>query len=785
MYKRLFPLFLALLMQMTALAQISVLVSGTVTNDKGEPLPTVGVALMNTATGTYTDDGGRYQLSVKPGKYTVIVRLLGYETLQKEVQLSQNTVLDFTLKGSSTSLKDITVYGKSQTQQLRESAFSVNAIDVADMANSIINVTDIVNRSTGIKVRTGGGLGSDFEISLNGMSGNSVRYFIDGVPMNTKGSEVSLANFPVSMIDHIEIYKGVVPAYLGSDALGGAINIITKREKRNMLDASVSAGSFHTYVADFNAQYYLPRTDIVIRPSFGYSSTKNDYTMKHVQLWNEEQGKYIDTQAKRFHDDYLSLLAGIEIGIENKKWADLLSVSASYNKTDKELQTGAVQTKVYGMAERQQDAWNISARYMKRNFLLKNLDVNAFISHTWDKSVTVDTTYRKYNWDGTYITTTRNEITGYAKQMRHYSRPLTIVRGNVNYRFSKSHALNLNYMLNRTGNRRYDTVDENFEPSNDVLTKQIIGLSYNQKLFGGRMENVFFLKDYINHVNIEQNDLSWTTHSNEVQRKSTKSYLGYGLGLKYEFLEALAVKGSFEHTARLPLVRELLGNASTIYANLRLKPENSDNFNIGAFGNIKLGHKQQLYYEAGAFKRHVKDFIHLVVSEREGLMQYDNVSNVDIKGFEGEVRYNYDNLLQLTSNITYQNARDMNEFDKYGRKSISYKNKVPNRPWLFGNSELTVNFYDVLAQNTRLRFNYQYQYVHWFYLTWEGYGNKATKARIPTQHIHSAALTYSWCGNRYNITVECNNLFDTTAYDNYKLQKPGRSFLAKFRLLLH
>jgi len=51
--------------------------------------------------------------------------------------------------------------------------------------------------------------------------------------------------------------------------------------------------------------------------------------------------------------------------------------------------------------------------------------------------------------------------------------------------------------------------------------------------------------------------------------------------------------------------------------------------------------------------------------------------------------------------------------------------------------------------------------------------------------LHSAALTYSWQGNRYNLTLECNNLFDATAYDNYKLQKPGRSFLAKFRLLLN
>jgi len=765
--------------------QTRVTLSGRVTDTKGNALATAGVAVMNTSLGTYTDDDGRYSLQIPVGKSMVVVQLLGYETVQREVNLQRNTTMNFELRETSTSLDNVMVYGKSRAQQLREGAYTVSAVDISEVANSITNVTDIVNRTTGIKVRTEGGLGSDFEVSLNGMSGNSVRYFIDGVPMNTRGSEVSLANFPVNMIDHIEIYKGVVPAYLGSDALGGAINIITKREKRNMVDASISAGSFHTYVADFNAQYYLPKTNIVIKPSLGYSYAKNDYTMKHVELWSEEQGKYIDTTAKRFHDDYQSLLAGLEVGIENQKWADLLSISASYNKTDKEIQTGSIQSVVYGMAERKQDAFNIAIRYMKRDFLLKNLDLNAYASHTWDNSVTIDTTYRKYHWDQTYIETTRNEITGYGKQYRHYKRPLTIVRANLDYEFVKNHSLNFNYMLNRNGNERYDTVDDEFEPSNDIMTKHILGLSYEQRLFHGKMENAFFLKDYINHVNIGQTDQSWTTHADEVEKETTKSYLGYGVGMKYELFEPLAVKASFEHTARLPLVRELLGNATTVYANLRLKPENSDNLNVGVFGNVKIANKHLLYYEAGAFLRHVKDYIHLVVSEREGMMQYDNVSNVDVKGLEGELRYSYSDLLQLTGNITYQNARDMDEFTKYGKPSISYKNKIPNRPWLFGNSELTLNFNDLLGKNTRLRFNYQYQYVHWYFLTWEGYGSKDTKARIPTQHLHSAALTYSWQGNRYNLTLECNNLFDATAYDNYKLQKPGRSFLAKFRLLLN
>lgn len=693
---------------------------------------------------------------------------------------AQHSITEDTLR-----IQDAVVYGKSRTQQLREGAFSVNAVDVAVVASQETNLARIVNRTSGIKVRTEGGLGSDFEVSLNGMSGNSVRFFIDGIPMNTKGSEVNLSNFPLGIIDHVEIYKGVVPAYLGADALGGAINIITKRTRRNRIDASLAAGSFHTYIAELNAQHVLPGRDVLLKLTLDGDYAKNDYKVRDVELWDEEAGRYTPKTVRRFHDDFRSFFGEMEVSVEKRPWTDRFSLSVSFTDIKKELQTGSIQTKVYGMAERRQDALSVSARYRKRNFLVENLELNTHFSHTWDHSATIDTSFRKYQWDQTYIVTTRNEITGYGRQWRHYKRPLTTLRANFDYPFSSRHSLNLNYMLNRTQNRRYDEVDPDFEPTNDVLAKHVLGLSYSQRLLAGRMENTFFFKDYINHVRIGQYDKYWITGADRIEREATKNYCGYGMGSRYEWREALAVKASYEHTARLPLTRELLGNGTTVYANLTLRPENADNFNLGLFGTLHPGGRHLLYYEAGAFYRHVKDYIHLVLSESEGLYQYANVTNVDVKGFEGEVRYSWREMLQLTGNLTFQDARDKNPLNALGKPSVTYDNKIPNRPWLFGNADATLNFYNLFAKGTRLRLNYQYQYVHWFFLTWEGYGAKATKSRIPTQHVHTAALTWSWCENRYNLSAECSNLLDATLYDNYKLQKPGRAFLLKFRLLLN
>lgn len=776
----------ALLTAANLTAQNKVTLSGKVTDPHGAPIAQAAIAIENTSTGTYTDDHGKYLLTVSPGRHTFVVSFLGYRTVKTTLDIRQNQKQNFTLPEDAVVLNSVEVYGKTQTQKVKEGAFAVNALDIKPLINSLTNLNELVNRTTGIRVREEGGVGSDFDLSINGLSGNSVRYFLDGIPLDAKGSSVSLANLPVNIIDRIEIYKGVVPANLGTDALGGAINIITKQEKKNYLDVSYGIGSFHTHRADLNAQFVEPATGLIIRPTVGVNYSKNDYRMKGVEVWDEESRKYISADRKRFHDDYFSLLGQLEVGFANKPWADAFFISGSYSKVDKELQTGSVQSKVYGMAERKTDAWNVSARYRKDNFIVKDLQVNAFLSHTWDHSLTVDTAYRQYDWNGDYILSSRSEIMGRERMMRHYKRPLTIVRTNLDYQLDSHHGLNLNYMLNRMGNNRYDEIATDFEPSNDLLSKHVSGLSYNQSFFKERMKNVFFLKSYINHLNIKQNDLPSITGSNTVRGSQTKNYWGYGAGSRFSLGAPFSLKFSYEHSVRLPLARELLGNGTTIYANVALKPESSDNINLGVFGTWHPAAGHTFYYEANGFLRYVDDYIQAVVSQKEdGTMQYDNVPAVHIKGVEGEMHYNWQDKLQLAANVSYQDARDQKKYKTDGKPSATYNNRIPNRPWLFGSAEASYIFHNLLSPLSKLRIGCAYQWVHWFYLSWEAYGAEESKARIPAQHICNVDMTYSWGQGRYNISLECANLFDKTAYDNYKLQKPGRAFFAKFRLFIH
>ena len=506
--------------------------------------------------------------------------------------------------------------------------------------------------------------------------------------------------------------------------------------------------------------------------------------MKEVEVWDESQRKYVPTERKRFHDGYTSFLGQLEAGFMNVPWADAAFVTLSYSQMQKELQTGATQSRVYGMAERESKAWNVAVRYAKRNFILPKLDVKLSASHTWDNSITTDTCFRKYDWNGNYIKSSRNEITSRERSRRHYGRPLTNILLNLGYTFNDHHQLDFNYSMNRIGNDQWDDVSEVFIPSNDVLAKHILALTYNQLLVDDRMKNTFFVKDYVNHLSVEQTYIPSVTNSRDVMGSNTNSYLGAGAAVSFEIWRALGVKMSYERSVRLPLSRELLGNASTIYPNLALRPEESNNWNAGIYGTIGLGTEHRLEYDVNGFIRDVDNYIQPTISEKEGMIQYGNLAAIYVKGFETELRYIWNRRMHVTGNISWQDARDRMQLKSDGKPSATYDNRVPNRPWLYANLNLDYEFHNILSKTDRLTLAMGYQWVHWYFLTWEAYGYAETKARIPRQNIFDATATYSFKDGRYNITLGCNNMFDHLAYDNYKLQKPGRYVYAKFRLFL-
>lgn len=257
-------------------------ISGKVSSTSGEVLAGATVVLREINTGTSTDTKGQFELTnISPGTYTISFSFVGFETQERLIQVkaSQQVAVNITLKEKAFEITSAEVFGKSATRQVNEQAYAVTAISTKELQNSTADAKEVLNRVAGVRVLEEGGLGSNASFSLNGFSGEQVKFFLNGLPMDNFFSSLSLSDIPVNTIERIEVYKGVVPVWLGTDALGGAINIITNK-KADFLDASYSIGSFNTHRLSLNGAYTNPTNGFTFRGSGNYNLV--DLTQKPV-----------------------------------------------------------------------------------------------------------------------------------------------------------------------------------------------------------------------------------------------------------------------------------------------------------------------------------------------------------------------------------------------------------------------------------------------------------------------------------------------------------------------
>src|SRR5690606_14011740 len=217
------------------------------------------------------------------------------------------------------------VMGKTVARQIEERPFNVNVIDVKQLYNTTSDLNQVLNQTSGVRIREDGGVGSNFSFSLNGFSGRQVKFFLDGIPMDNFGSSLTLNNFPTTMVERMEVYKGVLPVSLGADALGGAVNIIT-RSNPNFLDLSYGYGSFNTHKAGVNAAYTDSKTGFSARINAFYNYSDNNYkvSVSPIDLHTGQEGPV--QEVERFHDGYQSVGGQVELGVTDKSYADKLFV---------------------------------------------------------------------------------------------------------------------------------------------------------------------------------------------------------------------------------------------------------------------------------------------------------------------------------------------------------------------------------------------------------------------------------------------------------------------------
>lgn len=785
-------LLLFIITALESYAQKGVL-TGEVMLEDGSPAVMAHVFLVNTSHATTTGPDGSFQIAnVNYGEYVLSASYIGAKTSVQPIKINVSSLqVEVVLSEDQTVLSDVTVEAKSTTTEIAELPYAVTAIDAKPLQNLNLDVSQVLNAVSGIRVMEEGGLGSNFTFTLNGFSGNQVKFFMDGIPMDHFGASLSLNNLPINFIERMEVYKGVVPIELGGDALGGAVNIITNK-KQNFLDASYSYGSFNTHRTSLNTAYTNGENGFTTRAGLFHNYSDNNYTVL-APIRDFDQHRVVGEQeVERFHDRYQSGSVRFETGVVDKKYADnlLLGVVASAN--DKQVQTGATMNSVYGGIVQNSHSVIPTLRYSKRN-LLPNLDVNFNVAYNLTVSEVIDTLRGvKFNWLGDTSYTPGSDDGELQRTFTTLTDHSASSQFNVKYSFNERHALAFNYSYSYFKRQSFDPENPD-KPSNHFtqsLAKQIIGLSYQFDLTD-KWRFITFGKAFL----MESNTFNQLDFALETQRTSavanTNQSWGYGVAMDYFITPKLQVKASYEHTSRLPDPEEIFGDGLFVKHNPELRPEQSDNLNAGAAYRTILGKKHELRLEGSFIYRNSNDLIYRIVKPSSPETTYGNVSKTRNIGMEGNFRYRFKELFHLGGNITFQDITDRadsiyNEsYNNAGyQKNYQYGFRLPNTPYLFGNANAGVSFKDVFTKRSRLGINYYFNFVEQYFLSWAELGSTDTKKVIPMQTSHNIELTYSLADGKYNIAVECRNFTDELLYDRFYLQKPGRAFYFKLRYAL-
>ena len=761
------------------------MISGKVISTEKEVVDFATVYLKGTGHGGITNQEGIYHVSAPAGNYTLVVSAVGYKTVEKPVTLlrGQRVRQNITISPETQQLDEVTVVSTG-VSRLKRSAFNAVAVDTKELQNTTKNLSDALAKAPGMKLRESGGVGSDMQLMLDGFSGKHVKVFIDGVPQEGVGSSFGLNNIPVNFADRIEVYKGVVPVGFGTDAIGGVINIVTNKKRRRwFLDASYSYGSFNTHKSNVNfGQTFKNGFTYEINAFQNYSD--NDY---HIEAPVEdfETGR-IDrdkkVRVKRFNDTYHNEAVVGKVGVVDKKWADRLMLGFTYSNMYQDIQTGVRQDIVYGQKHRKGHSLMPSLEYYKRNLLAKGLDVALTVNYNKNLTTNVDTASYKYNWYGD-----RKLLNSPGEQSYQHSRADNNNWNGTftaNYRLGKMHMLTFNHVLNTFSRSNTSLLAK--EEQSDAIAKEtrknISGVSY--RLMPSETWNLSVFGKYYNQfvagpvaTDANQNDYVRTTRS--------VNSIGYGAAGTYFILPRLQAKLSYEKAYRLPTIEEMFGNEDLEMGDIGIRPENSDNVNLNLSYNRTFG-RHSVYVEGGLVYRNTKDYIQRNITDLSGgksAATYINYGKVLTKGYNISARYGFGKWVSVGGNFTQMDVRDNMKTSISGSaENIAYKERMPNLPYIFADSDVTFYWRDLGRKGNALTVSYDNQYLHSFTYYSSKIGSNKGDYVVPSQFSHNLSLSYSLRDGRYNLSFECRNFTDEQLYDNFSLQKAGRAFYGKVRV---
>ncbi len=721
-------------------------IEGVVIDETGRPIAGAVVELETISLSDTTDVSGRFMFrSIAPGSHTLTARKEGspYRPATRKIAIlnvSPDPVV-ILMEQATYAVDEVVVIGSSEAagEQPESTPSHVEVVTRPEFERTAATVEDVIASTPSAAIRSHGGLGSFSEVSLRGSYSNQVQVYIDGMLLNeSAGGSVNLGLIPLNTVERLEIWRSGAPAQFGGDAVGGAINIVTRDFREKKASVSLGYGSFGALKGHGAAGLGPPDSRLVVTLDAARSRNDFEYTSDNGTPNNPGD----DYTATRRNNEFRALNGLV-------KYRRIFGSGVSFELSNHTL------------------------------FSRKNLPAS---QHILDSSASLGTTKNLLQSRITWIPASRSwfeaaPTANYIVSREHFEdRDDHVgwgVQDNIYETVVLKGMLPCTAMLGSLG-----TLSLTPAVSREAYTPDH-RLDRTTPLAGDR-EHAGIVGD----IKLETPGRTVTITSNIRRDRYYSTYEGRaGLmnpvtpkpkhhhftnlqtGVRIEPHPLLSFRWNYGDNWRVPSFYELFGDRGNVVSQPGLRPEHVYRWDAGMrlrapeWTGLGAGRFEAVYFDTS-----YRDLIQWYTTNY-GFIEPANVAGSRVRGTELIWNMRLFDALSLRGNWTFQESEVTDT-----KKSYHLGKRLPNRPARYGTSTLEYT-------HRRATLSWIIDHKESYFLDRSNQPHK----KYPGRTLHDVCLSIGFRNNELTWRLMAENITDQKTFDVQGMPKPGRSFSIDLR----
>ncbi len=676
----------------------------------------------------------RLVTNIKPLKQNLIILLF-----TAIGTLSQAEVKD-TIR-PSVDLHEIVITATKSERNKLEIPSRISVIDADILKLSATQqVDDVIRFTPGINVNRGSGIYSQRpRVTMRGLSGDEqarTLVLMNGVPINTSDDGgVNWNRINHYDIERIEIFKGPGSSLYGGNAMGGVINLITKKpDKPQEIFSGVSFGTFNTIRQDLNVR---------LRSDEGFYGVLSQYYLQSDGYINvpEEDRSPFDIER---HLEAVGVSA--RVGFDESKWLNWeLQYDVFRDKRGEGVQiyapdgnyrnfnTNLVRGNISGGNEN--TSYTMSAYYQLENYYninerMMNENYSRFDVSSLREDMGVFLNINRELFESNTLTAGFEYKTG-------------SIKGGDYYQTAPYDTIYNEGQL--SGIAAYIQDEQSFL---DNRIRLIVGLRFDHVIFSN---GEFYSTD------------PWSTTPALSDNSWTK--LSPRAGMRFNFIENFSAYLSYSHGFRASILDDLTRTGwmwvGPKYANPNLGPESIVNYEVGfdVFPTSNMKFSVSAYYMQG------EDFLYYVATNDSifgrAVYRRENVTDVKTRGFEAELEYTVLKNLRVFGGYTYNDSK-IAGFEERPELENKYLKYVPKH-----NASVSLFWQNSFADiSTRAMYKSQQ------------FADDANKQVLDDYFTVDIMMSKTF-RDKYSVSLDIQNIFNNRQMETINYISPGRLITAR------